>query len=813
VVALLALAGAAAAQPPRTDAFGDPLPPFAVARAGTVRLRHSLPVTAVACSPDGKLLVSGDEGGALRLWDAATGAPLRDWQPLKELRSPVTALAVSPDGTQIAVGFAGQPVALFQTATLQWRQPQEPSQGISYLCFAPDGKAVACFTRDKQVRLLDVATGKLGPGLAPVAPVEALWFSPDGTRFTTLRADGVLEVRTVAAGKLVRTVNVNVGVVRAAAFAPDGKHLACALPDGEIVLCDAATGKRVRQFCDDELSVRLTFSPDGKRLAAASWHWLRVWDVATGKEVNTVPNPNGTPHRPVFTAGGQGIAHPRGHAVAVWEAAAPRERLLGGNPTMPIRVVAASTAGRTVAATSYFEKGVRLWDAVTGKPRAVLDPDDLGVYGFVLSPRGDVFAAAGERGGLYVAKAGAGAELMQVGKHEQRVIALAYSGDGAVLASADREHSVRLWQVAGKKQTRRFDFKDFSVQAVGLSPDGRRLAALGNMLTKNAEVATECRIWDVESGRQRVFRPAQEEEAAAPPTALVFSPDGWLFATADSFLPSTNVRVHEATTGTLLWSVQGQPGMFDEGDFKGFAFAPDSRTLVLAYRERLRVLDACTGAERRQVPCPAGAFTSLVSSADGRTLTTGSTDTTALVWDAAALTRFPVTPRSQTAADLARAWATLGEGKPAEAFAAMHALEADPKQTLAWLHKHLRPVKVLDEQAALRWLAALDDRRFAAREQARQALETAGEAAVPYLQKRLAENPPLEMRRRIELLLARCDPDTLGGATLQALRGVLVLERMGTPGARQLLQTLAAGAPGTLVTREAQAALLRLTGS
>src|SRR5262245_40260293 len=59
---------------PRTDLYGDPLPPGAIARMGTVELRH--PVSGgptVVCSPDGKYLASGGITSTTRVWNLATG--------------------------------------------------------------------------------------------------------------------------------------------------------------------------------------------------------------------------------------------------------------------------------------------------------------------------------------------------------------------------------------------------------------------------------------------------------------------------------------------------------------------------------------------------------------------------------------------------------------------------------------------------------------------------------------------------------------------------------------------------------------------
>ncbi len=98
------------------------------------------------------------------------------------------------------------------------------------------------------------------------------------------------------------------------------------------------------------------------------------------------------------------------------------------------------------------------------------------------------------------------------------------------------------------------------------------------------------------------------------------------------------------------------------------------------------------------------------------------------------------------------------------------------------------------------------------RQEAAANLLKIGEQAVPALRKVLASSPALETRKRVEDLVEKLTGGTLTAEQLRLIRAVEALERIGTPEARQVLRTLAQGAPAALPTREAEAALKRLAG-
>jgi RNA polymerase sigma factor (sigma-70 family) len=232
----------ATAEKERVDLVGDPLPPGAVVRLGTVRFRSDtewLVKNTLAFMPDGKTVVSTGESSSIQFWDPATGSLRRE---IKTDISSITGFALSPDGKCIAVGGYLPQVE------------NAPTRGAVGIWEVSSGKQVRTMERD-----------------AGDVDGCCLVFSPDNKFLVSLGArSGKLRVEEVATGEEILLQQFPGDVSCALALSHDGSTLAVSVPANvrRLYLWKWQSGEEPEELkVTDRVGDSLAFSPDGKRLA------------------------------------------------------------------------------------------------------------------------------------------------------------------------------------------------------------------------------------------------------------------------------------------------------------------------------------------------------------------------------------------------------------------------------------------------------------------------------------------------------------------------------------------------------------------
>jgi RNA polymerase sigma factor (sigma-70 family) len=445
------------------------------------------------------------------------------------------------------------------------------------------------------------------------------------------------------------------------------------------------------------------------------------------------------------------------------------------------------------------------WMRFDGRP-------DVGPPSAVAAPGGRFVAVRGRAGEICVLDVAARRCLYRLDPKEA-ASGLKLSADGDVLVWYNRTDTGATVQVRRHQSGKTLTLRDLPKTDRWLwifdrppcvSPDGRWLV----LSTEEGRL----RRWDLTTGEEML----PLADALRTSWELCWSPDGRFLAVQGSASPS-NVIDPEAQRDLRVWDVRTgerlahltvpnrQGGMH-------VLFTPDSRTLVTTDLQGvLHLWEVTTGQERATLRGHRpGEIGTLALRDDGRLLVSGGYDSQVLVWDlTGCMPDGQWHPVRQPPDKLRAAWEALAADDARAAFRAMWQLVGDAEGSTALLRQRLRPVPRPRSGQVTRCITALDAEDFATRERASRELEAMGEAAADDLRQTLTRKPTLEVRRRIEALLAKLEPLPAGGE-LQAPRGIEALEHIDTAEARNLLHDLALGAPGTRRTQEAQRAQARL---
>jgi WD40 repeat protein len=642
------------------DIHGNALLAGAIARLGTVAFYHPTG-DYIAYSANGKVLASG--GSQVFLWDPATGRELGQFQAIRYAHGS-RGFALSPNGELLFVASV-----IYDTRTGKEHRKLDADLGeIFHAAFSPDGKLVATATRDGRLGIWETATGKLLHGLVPHGgPTWAVAFSSDGkTLFSgeNWSKKPVTRIWEVKTGQELKRLD---GAFLA--LATNGDILATPGERGHSLnIVNWRDGKTLVTIKDfpgrsptgdaERIERALTsacFSRDGKVIATTCGFdaAIRLWDTSSGKAMRMIP----------LVANSSCVAFaPDGKTLAVgtpWGLDKLRVRMFdpntGEEQLLPEQLDEVYEArflpdGKWLISTGS-DKKVRFWQATGGKatltvalakrPRAIAgDGSLIAVSG---QPESSSFPSESDRDKIVEICDASTGKVKQKFKHENRVVRVAFSADGTMLAAATEQTrtdpaEVYIWNTnTGKLRKRWAEDAEWSMV---FSPDGKTLATGGNDLT--------VKLWQTATGELvRILGTPVDRKANQGRliihriTGIAFSADGQRVAGA-AMSQRRNITVWNVTTGEEICQCVDTPRLGSRGRWwvKALSFSADGKVLFSGGDDRsIRVWDAVTGNERTQLPGHRGDIHSLVVSRDGTQLASASKDGTVLIWNLKSLAK------------------------------------------------------------------------------------------------------------------------------------------------------------------------------
>ncbi len=358
----------------------------------------------------------------------ANPANTRNLRPGWLVYSPlVNDLAFSPDGKRIAC-IRGGKLTIWDVAEGRASLTIAGSNEVFRAAFSPDGKRIVATGLDDTAKVWDAATGREILTLnGHNGQVGCVAYSPDGARIVSGSLDKTVKVWDATSGKQLLTLTGHKSSVRDVAFSPDGKRIASGADDGTMRLWEAATGRellKIEGFVEKNVffGIGLAFSPDGKRVAGCGTSGtrttLKVWDVATGREMRTFNGNSGVPVSQAFSPDGTRIATAGDDGlVRIWDAANGQELFDFKGHKGRVDCVAFSPDGKLLA-SGGIDGAVKLWDPTCRQETLTLK-GGCGPAAFSADGRRIVSGIAGENG-LRVWNAATGKEELSLKRDAAR---------------------------------------------------------------------------------------------------------------------------------------------------------------------------------------------------------------------------------------------------------------------------------------------------------------------------------------------------------------------------------------------------------
>jgi len=429
----------------------------------------------VSFSPNGKLILSGSNGAdsTIQVWDIAANKEI--WNSGDKFRYTVESITFSPDGKKILSGYHDGTIKIWDITTgLDIITISGYTTGVKSASFFIDGKQIVN-NSNWQIRFWDVTTGRENRVFPDDTDIINL--SPDGKQVLAGSSStfgyNAFRLWDVANGQVIKTFQGYPDGLFALCFSPDGKQALSGHHGGPVRLWDVGNGNVIKTFMglEDYSASSVKFSPNGKyvlegaiysRLYSGEYGLIKLWDVATGREIHTILD----------------------------------QRLPGTES------VAFSPDGTKIV--SGAEKTLKLWDTATGREVRTFFGLSSDMMSVTFSSDGKQIASGLYDGTINLWHTDTGREIRTFLGHKSWINSITFSTDGRQLLSGSKDGTTRLWDVSTGKEIAQF-ISFIDGEWLVFTPDGYYNASPNGDKYLNVRVGNN--VYGIDQYRNTFYRP------------------------------------------------------------------------------------------------------------------------------------------------------------------------------------------------------------------------------------------------------------------------------------------------------------------
>lgn len=500
----------------------------------------------------------------------------------------IMAIAFSPDGLLLATGDVSGEICLWRVTDGQKLQTYIGHRNwIWSVAFSPDGQLLASSGDDQRINLWDVQTGKCLMSLADHTNwVRSTTFSPDGTLLASGSHDRTVRVWDVKTGQVLKVLQGHTAEVWSVSFSLDGQLLASGSDDRTIRIWDVQTGQclHILEGHTDSI-LSLAFLPSSFKVAttAERTNWLisgsldqtiKLWDGKTGQCLQTLTGAQSQifsvawalylaeeeANWPVIISGGSD------RLIRIWDVETGQclKTIQGHTDSIWTVTASAVCANRSTGMQYRFASGgndqtIRIWDINTGHCLKTLQGHTSQVFALAFHPDGQTLASGHTDQTIRLWDVKAAHLTRTLSGHTSWIWSITFSPDGRTIASGSGDQTIRLWD-AQTGEILKLVSANAWIWCVAFSPDGRTIASGHGDHT--------IALWDSTTGHLLKILEGHSNWVRS----VAFSPNyDWLASGAGDH----TVKLWNYHTGQLQQQLQGHTGAV-----RSIAFSFDSQMLI-----------------------------------------------------------------------------------------------------------------------------------------------------------------------------------------------------------------------------------------